>query len=78
MMEELILQICVTMRFRYNHSGGSVNVTIGKEDQHPFVAVKDTGIGVSKEDQERIFDVFIVWIRVGQNRRVELAWDLQS
>ena len=57
MMEELIYNLCDNA-IRYNHSGGSVNVTIGKEDQHPFVAVKDTGIGVSKEDQERIFERF--------------------
>ena len=54
MMEELIYNLCDNA-IRYNHSGGSVNVTIGKEDQHPFVAVKDTGIGVSKEDQETNF-----------------------
>ncbi len=57
MMDELIYNLCDNA-IRYNRVGGSVNVTIG-EAQHPFVSVKkDTGIGVSKEDQERIFERF--------------------
>ena len=56
MMDELIYNLCDNA-IRYNRVGGSVNVTIGEEAQHPFVSVKDTGIGVSKEDQERIFAV---------------------
>ena len=57
MMDELIYNLCDNA-IRYNRVGGSVNVTIGEEAQHPFVSVKDTGIGVSKEDQERIFERF--------------------
>ena len=57
MIDELIYNLCDNA-IRYNRVGGSVNVTIGEEDHHPFVSVKDTGIGVSKEDQERIFERF--------------------
>ena len=57
MMDELIYNLCDNA-IRYNRVGGSVNVTIGEEAQHPFESVKDTGIGVSKEDQERIFERF--------------------
>lgn len=57
MMEELIYNLCDNA-IRYNHVGGSVTVTVGEEEQHPFVSVKDTGIGVSLEDQKRIFERF--------------------
>ena len=54
----ILLENLCDNAIRYNRVGGSVNVTIGEEAQHPFVSVKDTGIGVSKEDQERIFERF--------------------
>ena len=76
MMDELIYNLCDNA-IRYNRVGGSVNVTIGEEAKHPFVSVKDTGIGVSKEDQERIFERFIVSIRADPNRPVEPDWDLR-
>ena len=43
---------------RYNKPGGSVTVTVGTKDERPFLSVADTGIGIPKECQERVFERF--------------------
>lgn len=43
---------------KYNRPGGSVTVTIGKQNNHPYIAVADTGIGIPKEHHDRIFERF--------------------
>lgn len=39
-------------------SEGSVQVTVGREGAHVFIDFADTGVGISAEDQELIFDEF--------------------
>ena len=43
---------------KYNQPGGSVVITAGREKGGIFITVRDTGIGISKEDRKRIFDRF--------------------
>ena len=58
MINELIYNLCDNA-IRYNNKGGRVDVFIGKnEDDKVFFEVKDTGIGISKENQKRIFERF--------------------
>lgn len=57
MIEELMYNLCDNA-IRYNVPGGSVFVEVGEEDGRPYFKVKDTGIGISKEHQERIFERF--------------------
>ena len=56
-MEELIYNLCDNA-IRYNKKDGSVTVTTGIENGHTFLSVKDTGIGISAEHQERVFERF--------------------
>ena len=42
----------------YNVEGGSVSVWVGSTLNGPKVQVNDTGIGIPKEHQERIFERF--------------------
>ncbi len=58
MMEELIYNLCDNA-IRYNKVGGSVWVTTGYQaDGRAYFEVKDNGIGISSEDQIRIFERF--------------------
>ncbi len=53
-----LLQNFITNAIKYTKKG-SVTITISKSrDGHITMAVKDTGIGISKSDQKRIFDKF--------------------
>ncbi len=57
MIEELIFNLCDNA-IRYNNVGGTVIVTIGEQEERIFLSVKDTGIGIPKKHQERIFERF--------------------
>lgn len=57
MMEELVYNLCDNA-IRYNNAGGSVKVWVTKKDGHVVLSVTDTGIGIPREDQERIFERF--------------------
>ena len=43
---------------RYNNEGGYVNIRVMKEDGRPELLVEDNGIGIPKDQQERVFERF--------------------
>jgi two-component system phosphate regulon sensor histidine kinase PhoR len=43
---------------KYNKPGGQVMVHVGKAADGPYVVVKDDGIGIPKDQQERVFERF--------------------
>ncbi len=57
MMEELVYNLCDNA-IRYNNAGGSVSVWVTREESGAVLDVRDTGIGIPSEDQERIFERF--------------------
>lgn len=57
MLEELICNLCDNA-IRYNKPNGHVWVSVFKEDNNVILQIKDDGIGISKEDQSRIFERF--------------------
>lgn len=57
LIEELLYNLC-SNAIRYNKKGGSVMITTGMEKEHAVLTVKDTGIGIPKDSQERVFERF--------------------
>jgi signal transduction histidine kinase len=56
---ELIFRHLISNAIRFNKDNGSVTLTIKKTDSHISVKVADTGIGLSAEDQARLFQEFV-------------------
>jgi two-component system phosphate regulon sensor histidine kinase PhoR len=53
-----ILENLLDNAVRYTPEGGSLNVSAALEGTEIVIAVSDTGIGIPKADQERIFERF--------------------
>ena len=56
-LDEMIHNV-IENAIKYNHPDGKVTVTTELCDGCPCFTVKDTGIGIPKEAQERIFERF--------------------
>ncbi len=54
---EIIYNLCDNA-IRYNVDGGRVEIKIGKDNGRAVVTLKDTGIGIAPEHQNRIFERF--------------------
>src|SRR5690606_1621823 len=57
MMEELIYNL-LDNAIKYTNEGGSVTLEISKDSPYTTIKVKDTGIGIPLEHQDRIFERF--------------------
>lgn len=57
LIEELLYNLC-SNGIRYNKKGGSVIISVDVVDDHVILVVKDTGIGIPAESQERVFERF--------------------
>ena len=54
----LVLHNLIGNALKYTPEGGTVHVVINADQDHVTVEVRDTGIGISEEDSERIFERF--------------------
>lgn len=68
-LQAIIYNLCDNA-IKYNHPGGSVNVTVKNLGDTKTVEVRDTGIGIPAEHQERIFERFY---RVDKSHSKELG-----
>lgn len=57
MLVELITNLCDNA-IRYNNKNGWVTVTVGERAGRPHLEVRDNGIGIPKEHQDRVFERF--------------------
>ena len=57
LLEELVFNLCDNA-IRYNRPGGFVTMRSHFQDGQAILVVSDTGIGIAKNEQERIFERF--------------------
>lgn len=59
--EDLIKRMILNLldnAVKYTPEGGEISLTLARENGHAQIVVCDTGIGISKQDQLRVFDRF--------------------
>ncbi len=61
---EMLYNLCDNA-IQYNVEGGSVDISVARGEKEAVVTVKDTGIGISAEYQDRVFERFF---RVDKSR----------
>lgn len=57
-IERIILNL-LSNSVKFTNNGGMIQVTLWDNESNLFIAVKDTGIGISKEKQDLIFKRFV-------------------
>ena len=57
LLEEAVYNVCDNA-IKYNRNEGSVSVFLTQTAQEIQIVVKDTGVGITKEDQDRVFERF--------------------
>ena len=68
-MDEMIYNLCDNA-IKYNRPGGQVHLTIHTGPTGTSLTVRDTGIGIPKEHQDRVFERFY---RVDKNRSRQIG-----
>ena len=43
---------------KYNKMNGKVSIILSKDEKHISISIKDTGIGIAKNEQDRVFERF--------------------
>lgn len=57
LLHEIVCNLCDNA-IKYNTDGGRVQVTVTKENETAAVTVRDTGIGIPPDQQDRVFERF--------------------
>lgn len=57
LLHEIIYNLCDNA-IKYNKEGGSVEVSVGESDNNVILSVSDTGIGITLDNQSRVFERF--------------------
>lgn len=59
MLQDLLYNL-LENSIKYTHPGGVIQLSISEDKAHTIIKVKDTGIGIPLEHQERIFERFYI------------------
>ncbi|MBZ0278668.1 MAG: HAMP domain-containing histidine kinase, partial [Anaerolineae bacterium] len=65
-----VMDNLVSNAIKYNQDGGGVDIVVTNERDSVLVKVRDTGMGISADDQKRVFDRFFR-ARDGVRKKIE-------
>ena len=74
---ERVLQNLIDNAIKFTPSGGEVYVTVTNKETEPsqlFITVRDTGLGIPSEIQERLFQKFVTGGKKGRGSGLGLAF----
>lgn len=69
LLQSIVYNLCDNA-IKYNRDGGQVTIDLYQDQEHINLEVRDTGIGITKADQERIFERFY---RVDKSRSKQVG-----
>lgn len=70
---ERICYNLVSNALKYNRKGGSVAITLHREGKNAVLSVADTGLGMSKDDVQHVFDKFFQVKKISGGTGIGLA-----
>jgi len=56
-INQIILNL-LSNAYKYTHSGGTIDISANEEDNFLFIRITDSGIGMSTDEQEKLFTKF--------------------
>lgn len=57
LLDEMVYNLCENA-IKYNHPGGNVSLHVAVQEGKPVLEVADTGVGIPREHQSRVFERF--------------------
>ena len=54
----MIIENLISNAIKYTPSGGIITISLAKEADHALCSVSDTGVGIARDDQEKLFQKF--------------------
>jgi len=67
LLHEILFNLCDNA-IKYNRNGGTVEISVNRQENDAVISVKDSGIGIPPEHQTRVFERFY---RVDKSRSRE-------
>ena len=69
---ERVFYNLISNAFRYTPKGGIILINIKKDDNHIIIEVEDSGVGISEENIDKIFDLFF---EIPMHNNVEINYN---
>ena len=69
-----LTDILLDNAFKYTSDSGMVRLNLESKGERQAMSVEDSGVGIAKEERQKIFERFTAWIRHAAARRRRRSW----